>query len=240
MTALIAPAPTAPAAAEHVFEALRRAIITGQIGDGEPLRQEELAARFHTSRIPVREALMRLEQHGLVQIKRFHGYTVAAMGREQVEEICHFRALLESELIAQAVPRLDATALAEAKQRCQRFSKESDPTRWGDLNRDFHCALYQEAQMPYHLQAVVHALDKTERYLVDQLRLTDGRQQARAEHIAILEACVAGDARAAAELTRQHILGACERYSDYMAGLSQQHGGETAAARPAGRRSARR
>ncbi|MBA4215988.1 MAG: GntR family transcriptional regulator [Proteobacteria bacterium] len=205
-----------PSAADQVYEALHRAIISGQFKDGEPLRQEELARQLHTSRIPVREALNRLEQHGLVQIKRYHGYTVAGHSRDEVEELCRFRALLEGELILTAVPRLGAAALAEAKKRCQAFARESDPVRWGELNRDFHCALYAAAGLPHHLQAAVAALDRTERYLVDQLQMTDGRAQARAEHQAILEACVAGDAKAAARLTRQHILGACERFSRHL------------------------
>lgn len=205
-----------PSAADQVYEALHRAIITGQFEDGAPLRQEELARQLQTSRIPVREALNRLEQHGLVQIRRFHGYTVAGHSRAEVEELCRFRALLEGELILNAVPRLGAAALAEAKRRCQAFARERDPVRLGELNRDFHCALYAAAGLPLHLQAAVAALDRTERYLVDQLQLTDGRAQARAEHLAILEACVAGDARAAARLTRQHILGACERFSAHV------------------------
>ena len=77
-----------PSAGDQVYEALHRAIITGQFKDGEPLRQEELARQLHTSRIPVREALNRLEQHGLVQIKRYHGYTVAGHSRAEVEELC--------------------------------------------------------------------------------------------------------------------------------------------------------
>jgi len=206
-----------PSASDQVFEALRRAIISGQLADGTPLRQEELARQFATSRIPVREALTRLEQHGLVTIKRYHGYTVAAHSRADIEEICRFRALIEGELIQRAVERMSPAALAEAKKRCQAFAKESDVARWNDLTRDFHRALYEQAQMPYHLQAVVEALDKTERYLVDQLQLTvDGRKQARDEHQAILDACVAGDGKAAAKLTRLHILGACERFGAYM------------------------
>lgn len=218
------------AASEQVFQALRRAIINGQLADGHALRQEELARQFATSRIPVREALTKLEQHGLVVIKRFHGYTVAAHSPAEIEEIGRFRALVEGELIQQAVAHLSPQALAEAKRRCQAFAKESDPTRWGELNRDFHCALYEQAGMPYHLEQVVRALDKSERYLVDQLQLTDGRRQAREEHLAILEACAAGDAKAAARLTRQHILGACDRFGAYM----QER--ERAAARPAPRR----
>jgi len=206
-----------PSASDLVFDGLRRAIISGELPVGQALRQEELAAHFKTSRIPVREALTKLEQHGLVEIRRYHGYTVAGLSVEAVTEICQFRALLEGELVAQAVMRMDEASLALAQRCCQAFAKQKDAMQWGDLNRDFHEALYQAAQMPYHLQAVRSALDKTERYLIDQLRLTDGMARARAEHLAILEAVVARDAKRAAKLTREHILGALESFLHHVA-----------------------
>ena len=206
----------APSAADVVFESIRRAVITGDLPDGHALRQEELARHFNTSRIPVREALTRLEQHGLVQIRRHYGYTVAGLTREQIGEICRFRALLEGEIVAQAVSRMSDTALAEAKSCCTAFAKERDPVRWGDLNRDFHYTLYRESNMPYHVQAVYNALEKTERYLVDQLRIANSMARARGEHKAILDACIARDAKAAARLTREHILGAYERFAEYL------------------------
>ncbi|MCH7344294.1 GntR family transcriptional regulator [Pelomonas sp. CA6] len=203
-----------PSASDLVFERLRRAIISGELPVGQPLRQEDLAQSFNTSRIPVREALTKLEQHGLVEMRRYHGYTVAGLSQQEIAEICQFRALVEAELIAQAVRRLSEETLALAQRCCQAFAKEKDPMRWGDLNRDFHEALYRDAQMPYHLQAVRSALDKTERYLIDQLRLTDGMAQARAEHKALLDAVIARDARLAARLTREHILGALQSFVD--------------------------
>ena len=209
-------ASAAPSAADVVFESIRRAVITGDLPDGHALRQEELARHFNTSRIPVREALTRLEQHGLVQIKRHHGYTVAGLTREQIGEICRFRALLEGEIVAQALVRISDTALAQAKRCCEAFAKERDPVRWGDLNRDFHYTLYRESNMPYHVAAVYNALEKTERYLVDQLRIAHSMTRARAEHKAILDACIARDAKTAARLTREHILGAYERFTDFL------------------------
>lgn len=206
----------APSAADVVFDNLRRAIISGELEDGQALRQEELAHHFNTSRIPVREALTRLEQHGLVQIRRYHGYTVAGLSRQEVEEICHFRALLEGEVVARAVARMSEATFAKAKKYCEAFSKERDRVLWNDLNREFHYALYEESGLPYHLEAIHAALDKTERYLVDQLTLTAGMSRARQEHKAILEACIARDAKLAARLTREHILGACQRYLEYL------------------------
>ena len=206
----------APSAADLIFESLRRAVISGALKDGDALRQEELAQHFNTSRIPVREALTRLEQHGLAQIRRFHGYTVAQMSRAQIEEICRFRALVEGEIVASAVSRASEDTLALARKTCQAFAKERDPVLWGERNREFHAALYRECGLPYHLEAIHTALDKTERYLVDQLVLTSGMRRARAEHQAILEAFEARDARLAAKLTREHILGALSLFCDYM------------------------
>jgi DNA-binding GntR family transcriptional regulator len=206
----------APSAADVIFENLRRAVISGALKDGHPLRQEELALHFNTSRIPVREALTRLEQHGLAQIRRFHGYTVAAMSRDQIEEICAFRALVEGEVVARAVTRISDATLAQARKNCEAFAKERDPVLWGERNREFHYTLYQECGLPYHLEAIHAALDKTERYLVDQLVLTAGMRRARAEHKAILDAFAARDSRLAARLTREHILGAFRLFRDYM------------------------
>jgi len=206
----------APSAADLVFDSLRRAVISGALKDGDPLRQEELARHFNTSRIPVREALTRLEQHGLAQIRRFHGYTVAQMSRQQIEEICHFRALVEGEIVASAVSRASEETLALARRTCQAFARERDPVLWGERNREFHSALYADCGLPYHLEAAHAALDKTERYLVDQLVLTSGMRRARAEHMAILEAFEARDAPLAVKLTREHILGALGLFCDYM------------------------
>ncbi len=206
----------APSAADLIFESLRRAVISGALKDGDPLRQEELAQHFNTSRIPVREALTRLEQHGLAQMRRFHGYTVAQMSRQQIEEICRFRALVEGEVVASAASRASKATLALARHTCKAFAKERDPVLWGERNREFHAALYADCGLPYHLEAVHAALDKTERYLVDQLVLTSGMRRARAEHQAILAAFEARDAQLAVKLTREHILGALGTFCDYM------------------------
>lgn len=203
-------------AADVVFDSLRRAVISGSLKAGQALRQEELARHFNTSRIPVREALTRLEQHGLAEIRRYHGYTVAGLSRAEIDEICRFRALLEGEVIARAVERMSKKALARARKLCDAFDQERDPLQWGARNREFHYALYQESAMPYHLDAIQAALDKTERYLVDQLTLTNWMDRARSEHHAILAACVAGDARSAASLLRAHILGASASYGKLM------------------------
>ncbi|MCR4268675.1 GntR family transcriptional regulator [Nitratireductor sp. ZSWI3] len=195
-------------AADLVFEALRKAIVEGDLAEGEHLRQDHIARLFNTSRIPVREALKRLEQDGLVTNERYRGTVVAALSSAEVEEIFEFRALIESEIVRLAVPRLTPEHLAEAQRHLQAFASERDPSLWGEINRNFHYSLYAAADRPYHLQVIRSSLDRVDRYLRAQLTLTDGIGRARAEHQAIYDVCAGGNADEAARLTRAHILDA--------------------------------
>jgi DNA-binding GntR family transcriptional regulator len=195
-------------ASSIVFEALKKAIIKGELKDGEPLRQDEIARLFNTSRIPVREAISRLQEQGLVKSQRYKGAVVAGIAPEEVSEIFDFRALLEGHVIEQAVPRMSKETLAVARGYCEEFMASTDPMEWGDLNRKFHSALYRASGLSYHSGVVDAALDRVDRYLRAQLTLTDGMERANIEHMGILEACERQDAQMAGELTRKHILGA--------------------------------
>lgn len=191
-----------------VFDALRHAIITGDLKQGEHLRQDEIARAFNVSRIPIREALQKLEQHGLIKTQRYKGAVVAGLSLEEASEIFEFRAFLEPEVIRRAVPRMSQKLLNDARNCCEQFASAEDPMRWGDLNRRFHTALYEASGLPYHMEMLDKAMDRIDPYLRAQILLSDGMERANREHLAIVEACKAKDAGRAAELTRLHILGA--------------------------------
>ncbi|MCK8484509.1 GntR family transcriptional regulator [Aliiroseovarius sp. S2029] len=195
-------------AATIIFDALKKAIIEGEIEEGAPLRQDEIARMFNTSRIPVREAILRLEEHGLVRSQRYKGAVVSSLSSTEASEIFDFRAVLEPHVIHQAVPRMTPETLAQARSFCEAFHRETDPMKWGDLNRQFHATLYDASGLTYHLEAIDGALNRIDRYLRAQLVLSRGMSRANDEHMQIQEACERGDADKAAELTRQHILGA--------------------------------
>lgn len=195
-------------AATIVFDALRKAIIEGELKDGEPLRQDEIARMFNTSRIPVREAISRLEEQGLVKSQRYKGAVVAGLSLEEATEVFDFRALVECEVIRRAVPKMSKDLLAEARAYCEDFAASPNPMDWGDLNRKFHGALYSACALPYHISVVDNAMDRIDRYLRAQLVMSDGMERANIEHLAILEACEMGDASRAAALTLDHIEGA--------------------------------
>lgn len=206
-------------ASSIVFEALRKAIIEGDLKEGEPLRQDEIAGLFNTSRIPVREAISRLEEQGLVKTQRYKGAVVSGLSPEEAQEIFDLRALIEPEVIRRAVPQMTPEALEQARQCLEAFSASDDPLTWGQLNRDFHSQLYAASGLQYHLDVIDNAMDRVDRYLRAQLVLSNGMQRAHEEHLAILEACSTGDAALAAELTRAHIADACTSLVENIANL---------------------
>src|SRR3954453_11705892 len=89
-----------------IAESLRDEILRGGIPPGQPLRQEELAERFGVSRLPVRDALMRLETQGLVHVYPNRGAFVISLSGDEVREIYEMRLLLEGDILERAVPRM--------------------------------------------------------------------------------------------------------------------------------------
>ena len=202
-------------AATLIFDAIRQAILKGDLTQGEALRQEDIARAFNVSRIPVREALLRLEQHGLITSQRYKGAVVARLSLDEANEIFEFRAVLEPEVIRRAVPLMSPGVLEEAARCCAEFARADDPMQWGDLNRRFHATLYAASGLVYHLEILEKAMDRIDPYLRAQLLLSDGMQRANREHVLIVDACTSGQADMAADLTRQHIQGAQESLSRY-------------------------
>ncbi|MEP3048133.1 MAG: GntR family transcriptional regulator [Roseibium sp.] len=195
-------------ASSIVFDALRKAIIEGQLEEGEALRQDEIARLFNTSRIPVREAISRLQEQGLVKTKRYKGAVVAGLSPKETEEIFDLRALIEPEIIRTAVPNMSDELLKVARQKCIAFSASKNPNEWGDLNREFHETLYSASELKFFIEIADNAIDRIERQVRAQLVMSNGMERAGREHLGILDACEKGDADLASKLIRDHILGA--------------------------------
>jgi DNA-binding GntR family transcriptional regulator len=196
-----------------IFDALRDEIISGNLSAGESIRQEYIAKLFNVSRIPVREALKRLESQGLVKNERYKGAIVSSLSDDEIKEIFEVRLNLEPKIIAYSVENISKEALALAREYCDLFGEETDPGKWGDLNRNFHEALYRDCGRPFHLKIISEAIDRIDSYIRAQLVLTKGMTKAVTEHTAILRACEAGDGELAAKLTEQHI---SESYTSLM------------------------
>lgn len=194
---------------DALAEQLRGRILAGELGQGAALRQDALARQYGVSRIPLREALRRLEAEGLVRIEPNKGAVVAELPPEEIGELFEMRAALESELIRLAVPQVRAADLDEAETALALYERALDKGQiadWGALNWRFHAALYRAAGRPRWLELVAQLNRQTDRFVRLQLALTGALDRARSEHRAILELARGGEADAAAAMVRRHIL----------------------------------
>ena len=208
----------------EIAVSLRERILGGEFPAGEQLRQDALAADYGVSRIPVREALRRLEAEGLVLIEPHKGAVVAGLEPAEIRELFEMRAVLEAELIRLAVPRLTAADVSEATAALRDYEAGLSAGQigdWGALNWRFHAALYRAAGRPRWLETLQDLNARTDRFIRLQLALTGALDRARGEHQAILTLARAGEADDAAALMRRHILEAGEALSAALA-LDQQ------------------
>ncbi|MGH8435951.1 MAG: GntR family transcriptional regulator [Pseudomonas sp.] len=206
----------APSASEVIAKHLREAIITGHFAEDEPIRQDDIARLFNVSKIPVREALKRLEAEGLVLFQRNKGVVVTKISEPELAQIFEVRVLLEVQAIRLAVPNMNEETFARAERICEEFIGENDVGRWAELNWALHACLYEPAQRPFLINLIRSIHDKVERYLRMQMSLSEGKDRADHEHRDILEACRAGDADKAAELIEQHIVGVCRTLYEHL------------------------
>jgi DNA-binding GntR family transcriptional regulator len=198
-------------ATEHVLERIRGAILAGDLAAGETLRQEDLAERLGVSRMPVREAIRRLHSEGLVEVLPSRRVRVAALSRDEIEDIYDMRAVLEPLAVRLAVPRLTKAQLRDAAHALEAADDEDDADTFGARNAAFHLALMNPCERPRLLNGIASLLDLSDRYQRAALREGEHNALVRAEHAALLEAAREGDADRAAELAEAHVRGAGAR-----------------------------
>ena len=194
--------------ADATTDQLRRAIISGELRDGTPLRQDALAAELGVSRIPVREALSRLEAEGLAASAPHKGYVVTALSRDEILELFELRSLLEPELLRAAIPNMTPADLDEAATVLEAYNADidrSDVPSWGEHNVRYHMALYAPSNRRRTLEIVRGLLVNTDRYTRLVLTLGTGVQQAKEDHGGLLEFCRKKSINQAVALARDHI-----------------------------------
>ncbi|HVJ35886.1 MAG TPA: GntR family transcriptional regulator [Terriglobia bacterium] len=192
-------------AAEQAADVLRERILGGQMPAGAPIRQEHLAAELGISRIPLREALKQLEAEGLVTIAPHKGATVAALSSAEIEELFELRLRLEIWILGLALPRLGPTDFATLDRLLGEQQQPDNLARWGELNWQFHEAMYRPAGRPVTLKMLKRIHDNIDRYLRFEIASTNGRARALREHQALLAHCKSGDAAKATQLLEAHI-----------------------------------
>lgn len=200
------------ARADQIVDLIRARIVSGDIAPDEAVRQDALAAELGISKIPLREALCRLEQDGLIRSIANRGFFAAPMTRQDAEEIFALRLKLEPGAAAAAARLAGNAERAEAKAFLAALNRATLPRGArkcrgdaGRANRLFHLSLIVPSGHSLTVSIVERLQVLAERYVRKHLEIAGRPARARREHAALLAAWLKRDAALVAKLTRRHI-----------------------------------
>ncbi|MBZ9675026.1 GntR family transcriptional regulator [Mesorhizobium sp. ES1-1] len=192
----------------QIYERLRRAITTLTMLPSEALSEQDLAKQLGVSRTPVREALIRLADEGLIDILPQRGSFVAPIRLSDVEEAQFIREALEVSVVQKLAGHGSQEFLATARANLARQAKavaEGDRELFLELDEAFHRSLSEEAGLPKSwrvIQVVKLQMDRV-RYL--SLPEPGHLETLLAQHVAIFEAVEAGEAKQAGARMTAHL-----------------------------------
>ncbi|MGC1504678.1 MAG: GntR family transcriptional regulator [Sulfitobacter sp.] len=187
---------------------LRERILSGEMAEGETIRQEALAEEYDVSRMPIREALKRLNAEGLVQWANNRGGSVTKHSLSQIGEIFDLRSLIEVDLFRHAIPAMtvaDVTKCTRILEQMEASYLEDDVGKWGGLNHAYHSALYGAAGRELTKELLDRINLQSDRYVRMHLSVMKQKEPAKDEHRRLLDLAKEGRVEEACALLTQHI-----------------------------------
>jgi DNA-binding GntR family transcriptional regulator len=199
----------AGAAPDRVYSDLRDRILSFDLPPGATLGRSDLARAYGVSQTPVREALQRLEQDGLVLIVPQSKTVVAPIDVRQLAETQFLRVAVETEVVRRLAERDNAETVRHARSlvRMQRalLESEDEMAMFSDLDRAFHRALFAGVGMEALHEMLRRRLGHLYRCQRLELPRRGKMQEIVEAHDAILAAVSAGDGERAAQAMRAHL-----------------------------------
>ena len=187
---------------------LRERILSGELAEGETIRQEALAAEYDVSRMPIREALKQLNAEGLIQWTNNRGGSVTKHSLNEIGEIFDLRMLIEVDLFRRAIPNMtasDFTHCEEILTQMEDSYDENDVGKWGILNYKYHSALYAASHRSLTNELLDRVNLQSDRYVRMHLSVMRQREPAKKEHRDLLELARQKKTDEACELLTRHI-----------------------------------
>jgi DNA-binding GntR family transcriptional regulator len=202
-------------AEEAVTATLRAAIRDGALTPGQRLTQSEIAGQLGVSRIPLRDALRRLEVESLVEIDGHRGARVTVLTAADVAEIYEMRIMLEARCMRYAIQNLSAEAAVLLADEAT--ASEHDglaPREAFQKRREFYGRLYAHAERPRMRRTIMQLRDNVDRY-----HMLSDRSHAHLAHKELAEAIAERNADRAVAVLTEHI---SESRDDLLAALASE------------------
>ena len=200
---------------DQAFECLRRDVMMGHFEPGHKLKLEALQTHYGFSNSPLREAMSRLSQEGLIRLDERKGFRVCDISAPDLEDITQMRLLLDIEALKSSMAKGDnawEASIVSSHYTLQKLEKHMDsgPQILGDTwvlaHKQFHMALVSACPSPRLLQSCASLFDQAERYRQFAAKHRQHPRQKSNEHQVIMESVLARDTPGACHLIEQHIL----------------------------------
>ncbi len=192
----------------RVYSELQEAILQGRFKSGEALTENAVSEQLGVSRTPVRGALSRLSEEGLVELVPNRGAVVVGITREDIVDIYRIRMRLEglaSAMAAENISREEKRALVESVELSEFYEQKHDTEHVKELDTAFHKTIFK-ASGSRTLERILTDLHRnTKAYRRISLAIPGRQEQSTGEHREILDAILRGDAAEADRLTSLHV-----------------------------------
>lgn len=191
-----------------IYETLRREIVLGLQLPKESLLELELATRFDCSQSPVREALLRLQEEGLVERVANRGTLVADCSRDDMIELIHLRHDIECRGIKRVLERYSRVVyrdLVKLVEQMEQAAIDEDEYRLSVLDQQFHLRIYTEANLPSIIPMLKRCLVHNHRYKIINTDRQASLMVTAQRHEPIIDALESGDARSAIDALSLHV-----------------------------------
>ena len=217
------PSKAAPSRTEAAYVSLRQRILDNVWPPGHQALEQEIAIELGLSRTPVREALIRLEREGLVQVIPRHGMRVLPMSATDMKELYEILTALEClavELVANLRPsEAQLTPLVKATQGMADALACDDLDAWARADESFHSELIALTRNRLLIEAISSYWDRAHRARMFTLRLRPKPVNSTQEHTALVEWLRMGDSGGASAVNKaqrqrgsRELLAIFERY----------------------------
>ena len=202
--------PVRRSAIDGVYERIRKKVLDSELAPGSQILEHELAVMLGVSRTPVREAVIRLHNEGLLEIIPRHGVRIVPIAVSDMREI--YDVLISLEPRADELLALRGASPKELRQLevcCERMTDalaRDEMEEWALADEEFHLGIVQLSGNRRLADIVLNCWDQVHRarYFTLRLRKHPHPSKSIEEHYEIIEAIRRGDAKAASDIYRRH------------------------------------
>ena len=198
---------------ERVFETLEEEILTGKLPRGASLGEIALSERLGVSRTPIRSALARLAEEGLIESQANKGAVVIGITRDDLIDIYRIRMRLEglaSLIAAEKITKEGLSSLLESVELSEFYISKKDTEKLKELDSEFHETIYRATENIPLCKTLSQLHRKIKMYRKLSLTVPGRLERSIAEHREIYEAIASGNGALADKLTSLHIERALE------------------------------